>query len=312
MSEPILICAFNRPASLRRIIDVLRVTKPDQLFISVDGPRVANAHDRRAIEQVSRELERVDWPCRVRTRFLLDNLGVSAAVHSAISWFFDQVPRGIILEEDCLPTPSFFDFCSTVLSAFQNDRRVWLGCGTNHLVEWRSDEVDVFFSEGHIWGWMTWADRWESASLAVVRDNDTQLLSAKTYFGRNWRYRRKLILLARARKIDSWAVPWLLVVAKNNGLCALPARNLVTNIGHARDASHTRGSSRFANLPPDGAGMTFTRFAEVEMDRQFQDRWAVLIWREHLYQRGGNLIKSFVRRLPPRLPAARTSGQRSD
>ncbi len=38
----------------------------------------------------------------------------------AITWFFDQVEEGIILEDDCVPLPDFFPYCARADSKSQH------------------------------------------------------------------------------------------------------------------------------------------------------------------------------------------------
>ncbi len=298
MSEAVLVCAFNRVEAARAVLEVVARSRPAALFYAVDGPRTEVAGDNEVVHAVRGLVDEVDWPCAVHTRFLGDHAGLAAAMHGAIDWFFSHVERGIIVEDDCLPSLAFFPFCSRVLDRFETDRRVWLACGTNHLTRWRADEVDVFFSEAHIWGWATWADRWAHARLDSLDDLDAVEDAVATYYGPNWRYRRHLIELVRRGVADSWAIPWLSVVARHGGLCALPARNLVANVGHGALGTHTLGRSRFAGLPTAADNTTFTRFDAVRFDRRYQRRWALAISAERVNHRIRGTVKRMLFRLP--------------
>lgn len=52
---------------------------------------------------------------------------------------------------------------------------------------------------------------------------------------------------------DSWAYRWLLVCQVNNGLTALPNKNLVKNIGFGDDATHTKNSD-IVSIASEGIG----------------------------------------------------------
>src|SRR5687767_15748163 len=103
MQTPVLFLIFNRPDTTARVFEAIRSAKPRNLYIAADGPR-ENKPGEAAICKVTREIAtKVDWPCEVKTLYRDTNLGCRSAVSSAITWFFQQVEEGIILEDDCLP-----------------------------------------------------------------------------------------------------------------------------------------------------------------------------------------------------------------
>ena len=55
-------------------------------------------------------LNEVDWPCQVRTLFHTQNLGAKVGVSSAIAWMLESESEGIILDDDVVPLPSFYQF----------------------------------------------------------------------------------------------------------------------------------------------------------------------------------------------------------
>ena len=50
-------------------------------------------------------------------------------------------------------------------------------------------------------------------------------------------------------RIDTWDYQWMFSCWLNHALTALPAANLVSNIGFGFGAAHTGATSRFSNLP---------------------------------------------------------------
>ena len=130
-NTPILYLVFNRPGSTQITFEILRKLKPKYLFIGADGPRDGNSEDKRNCNRVKNIIETVDWDCRLHKLFRNNNLGCKRAVSEAIGWFFDQVEKGIILEDDCLPNQSFFRFCSELLEKYKDDNRVGLISGNN-------------------------------------------------------------------------------------------------------------------------------------------------------------------------------------
>jgi hypothetical protein len=158
----VLLVAFARPDLLRRVLAQVREARPSRVFVSVDGPRPERADDAAATAACHAVAAEIDWPCEVKTRFLNENHGCKLAVSGAISWFFEQVEEGIILEEDCVPGAAFFSFCAELLERYRDDARVGLISGNNFLpgALWR-DEGHGFTRYAFIWGWATWRRAWE-------------------------------------------------------------------------------------------------------------------------------------------------------
>src|SRR5688572_27481072 len=108
LDTPILFIVFNRPDTTEKVFERIRSVQPRKLFIAADGPRLNHATDRTRCAAVKSIVSQIDWPCELHTLFREQNLGCGKAVSSAISWFFEQVEQGIILEDDTLPRKSFF------------------------------------------------------------------------------------------------------------------------------------------------------------------------------------------------------------
>ena len=106
---------FNRPDVTSKVFERIREVKPRYLYIAADGPRLNHPEDNQKCEEVRKIVAAVDWDCELTTLFREENLGCGLAVSQAITWFFDQVEEGIILEDDILPERDFFFFCSSLL-----------------------------------------------------------------------------------------------------------------------------------------------------------------------------------------------------
>ena len=76
-------------------------------------------------------IERVDWPCKITRCYSDCNIGLRRNVSEGLGWVFSQTERAIILEDDCLPHPSFFPFCEELLERYAEDRHVAMIGGTN-------------------------------------------------------------------------------------------------------------------------------------------------------------------------------------
>ena len=242
---PVLILAWRRPHTLRQVINALRLLKPTQLYVACDGAN-PDRHDEVDKVEATRILieQEIDWPCELY-RFYSDvNQGCRLGVSRAISWFFEHVEEGIILEDDCVPHPDFFIFCANLLDRYRYDMRVWCLSGNNFQDGTWSGYGDYFFSQIPMcWGWATWRSRWEHYDSDLIRWPDSLNLNLmgslfpdpvmRSYWFHIWQK------LWSDSTPDSWAYRWAFTCVVNRGLTALPKVNLVKNIGFGSDATHT-------------------------------------------------------------------------
>lgn len=129
---PVLLLIFNRPAETFMLVERLRLLRPRQVYVFADGPRVNHPEDAALCESTRSTLAAIDWPCSLRKLQMKANLGCIRSVLSAVTWFFQQVPAGIILEDDCIPSLSFFPFCQMLLDHYREDKKVF------HISGWSS------------------------------------------------------------------------------------------------------------------------------------------------------------------------------
>ena len=124
MRTPVAFLIFNRPDATRRVFESIRDAKPPLLLVVADGPRPDRPDDSRACAEARSLIDRVDWNCEVRTNYSDVNLGCGKRVSSGIDWVFQQVEEAIILEDDCVPDPTFFRFCEELLEKYRHDERI--------------------------------------------------------------------------------------------------------------------------------------------------------------------------------------------
>lgn len=253
METPVLLLVYNRLDTLQRVWEVLRTVKPRYLFISADGPRPTPEERERT--QAVRDFVRsqIDWRCDAAFNFFPDNQGCKMGVAGGISWFFSQVERGIILEDDVVPHPSFFRFASTMLEKYDTEPRVGGIGGLQLFPGWRyfSGAWD-FIRLPLIWGWATWRRIWQHYSPTL---SDWPRLKAQHFPDTRFhdpaygRYMRRFMDIVHAGG-DTWDVQLAILFLRENWLFVIPAVNLVRNIGHGHPlAYHTTKRSWVTQLP---------------------------------------------------------------
>ncbi len=251
----VLLVIFNRPDTTRLVFEAIRKARPPRLYIAADGPRPHEEADIEKCKEARMIQHEVDWECEVSTLYSDSNLNCGRGPSTAFTWFFEHEEEGIILEDDCLPSQSFFWFCQELLERYRSDSRIMHIGGNNFLNGWQKDQsYSYYFSNsGHIWGWATWRRAWK------MFDYNIQLypqLKEENYFGSFFSntlekfYRlRKFDKTINSNQVDWWDYQWDFARYVNAGLSIVPKINLVRNLGFGNNATHTQnGNSKSARL----------------------------------------------------------------
>ena len=143
---PVLLIAFNRVDTLAEVIRALAPVAPPRMYVAADGPRAGRPDEAERCALVRRMLTDLPWRCEIKTRFLDANAGCARGVSGAISWFFEQESEGIVLEDDCVPDPSFFPYCAEMLERFRTHERVMSVLGTRSSAVRPSQKSSYTFS----------------------------------------------------------------------------------------------------------------------------------------------------------------------
>lgn len=257
MNTAILFLVFNRPETTRRAFEAIRAARPSRLYVSADGPRASRVGEAERCAEVRRIATDVDWPCTVETLFRDENLGCKNGVASGIDWFFEHEAEGIILEDDIIPVPSFFAYCSALLERYRDDPKVSMISGCNLIGNLHGADTSYVFSRYlHVWGWASWRRSWSNYDVAMKQWPSA---AAATQLSRVLGGRPAAIAhwtavfdqVARG-EIDTWDYQWLFTSWMQDQVAIFPAATLVENIGFGSDATHTHGppSAALANPVP--------------------------------------------------------------
>lgn len=236
---PVLFLIHRRPQLTARSFAAIRQARPEHLLVAADGP------EDDALCQETRRLvkEGIDWPCNVQTRFSATRLGCRNAVSQALDWAFAEHERVIVLEDDCLPEPSFFCFCTELLAHYQDGERVMQICGSNLSGHAAQDGCSYYSSRfATIWGWASWRRAWKQHDATLKKwgeqRSDTYWKSGCTFSGEaDWR--KKMYDGVYAGKIDAWSIAWEFARQNSNGVSLISSVNLISNIGWGQEATHT-------------------------------------------------------------------------
>ncbi|MCC5468074.1 glycosyltransferase family A protein [Pelosinus baikalensis] len=270
LTTPVVLLVFNRPHTTEQVFKEIRNAKPPKLLIVADGPRTDRSEEVEKCAAVRAIVEQVDWDCQVLINYSDINLGCRKRVASGLDWVFDRVDEAIILEDDCVPHPTFFHFCQELLERYRTDERVMTISGNNFQYGRRRTKYSYYFSRyAHLWGWATWRRAWNSYDVDMkmwqeIRDGawlfdilgstrpefqDGQYQINISRSIRTVQYWHDIFEHTYKGRIDTWDYQLLFASWLQNGLHVLPNINLVSNIGFGPEATHTKVISQCANLP---------------------------------------------------------------
>jgi hypothetical protein len=249
LTTAVLLVIFNRPDTTRLVFEAIRKARPPRLYIAADGPRPHVEGDEVKCMEARMIQYEVDWECEVKTMYSETNLNCGIGPSSAFTWFFEHEEEGIILEDDCLPSQSFFWFCQELLTLYRNDTRIMHIGGNNFLRGWQHDpDYSYYFSRsGHIWGWATWRRAWQKFDYKLTFYDEVK---RSKYFDNFFLnpiekiYRlRKFDKTVTAARVDWWDYQWDFARYVNSGLSIVPKYNLVRNLGFGENATHTQNGN---------------------------------------------------------------------
>jgi hypothetical protein len=251
-STPVVFLIFRRPDLTALVFEVIRQVQPAKLLVVADGPR--DESEAFLCQQTRALTEQIDWDCEVLRNYADVNLGCRKRVSSGLNWAFEQVEEAIILEDDCLPHPSFFKYCQELLAHYRDDKRIWCINGNNFQDgKWRGDGSYYFSRYNHCWGWATWRRAWkyydkdlegwpplQASGLlsSIFEDPDEQ-----RYWTQIWDR------LYTENQPDTWDYQWTFNCMSNSSLSVTPNVNLVSNLGFRFDGTHTASDSNLAAMP---------------------------------------------------------------
>ena len=298
-ATPVVLFVFRRPDVTRRNLEVLRKVRPEMLFVVADGPRPDRPEEAERVAAVRALVDdAIDWDCKVEKRYADRNLGLEASIELGLDWVFSQVDRAIVLEDDCIPEPTFFPFCDELLERYAAESRIWQISGDAHTVPtplFRGRSYD-FSTWASVWGWATWADRWHAHRADFYRDHagaedrvDALPRTAPAVrrapavphpdgIVREAALRHFTQVAAESDgDLRGWDHHWWVTIMARQGLSIMPAVTLVQHDGYGEGATHTRSARPVFPSEP----MTFPLIHpdRIELNRDVEGELELLLLR---------------------------------
>lgn len=251
--SPVAIIVYNRPEKALIVLKQIHKYQPKELFVIADGPKLNDVLDKKKCEKVKRLINSLEWDCKVNINYSSHNLGLKKRVISGLNWVFQSVESAIILEDDCVPSEDFFSFCDEMLAFYKNNTKVGCITGVNFQDGIIRGKGSYYFSKyNHCWGWASWRRSWDLFSEDL--NFWPEYKKSKDWKKKFNLYREKLFWTKHfdycyEDDVNSWAANWTLSLFLNNSITVTPQKNLVSNIGHGIDSTHTQDSdSKYSNM----------------------------------------------------------------
>ena len=265
---------FNRPHCTEQLVHALAVVSPANLFVIADGPR--NASDIELCKQTRAIIDQIDWPCNILKLYATSNMGCRESIPNGLNWVFEHVDTCIILEDDCIPQPSFFPFCQELLSRYKHDERVMTigghrSDGPNEL----GTESYYFSKYPSIWGWATWKEKWAKYDLSMSQwpelknsnwlNKILKAPKAVAYWNRMFNHMKN--------GLDTWDYALAYSCWLHNGLSIRSRVNMISNVGFGKDATHTHQTEMADNYAnPIDIKFPLKHPTSISIDKEMDDR----------------------------------------
>lgn len=270
-TTPVAFIVFNRPDKAERVLKAVAAYRPERVFVIADGARADRPDDIERTEATLAVFDRIDWPCDLMMNVAPTNMGVDPRIVSGITWVFEHVEDAIILEDDCVPHPSFFRFAHEMLERYRDEPRVMTVSGNNFADGYRRGNDSYHFSRFPLTtGFATWRRAWghytdDVSQLANVGDiSELRALFASHDQADYW---HRLYELHASGQRAAWDQRWCLCSMANDGLTVVPNWNLIENIGFTPDATHIKAPTLFSVVKAVEIPVPLVHPSAIEPDR---------------------------------------------
>ena len=242
----VLLLFFNRSDTFQQVFEAVRQARPSKLFLYQDGPR--GERDREGIE-ACREIasdEHIDWECEVHRMYQEKNYGCDPSEYISQKWAFSIVDKCMVLEDDDVPSQSFFPFCKEMLDRYEHDERITMIAGFNHEEQTDAPYDYLFTTAFSIWGWASWRRVFERCEVGYpVADDAFNMHQLEAYVANRHEGGKEMLKKLYKHKASGNPIYETLIwtaCTLNSGLTIVPTKNLIHNTAVSEESAHFQSS----------------------------------------------------------------------
>lgn len=256
MNTPILLITFNRPNHTRQVLSAILSSEVKELYVFQDGMREDNVADKEKCQKVCEVIQELTTSANVNlhTFYSDKNLGCGPGPAAAISWFFENVEQGIIIEDDAIPSTDFFPYAGELLDKYKDDKDV-RAIASMKILKKSYGSGSYYFSmmNRNLCAWATWKRAWQDfdytlSGITRKRLNSTLKSYRATYLEREYWCDLLKPLQKDGMNCSSWDIQFLMSIWLHRGKGICPNNNLSSNIGFS-EGTHTDENNVASNLP---------------------------------------------------------------
>lgn len=261
---PIVLFTYNRLWHTHQTIKALQkneLAKESELFIYSDGGK--DEESWKKVNEVREYLKTIQGFKNITIIEQEKNLGLADSIISGVTKIINQYGKIIVLEDDIVTSPYFLRFMNDALDFYENEEKVWHIGGYVPNINFESNE-DCFFNRTmYCWGWATWSNRWAHFSRdinSLDKQLDSQLIIKQLNLDGSNDGVYDQFVANKLNRIKTWAVFWYINIFLNNGLCLIPKRSFIRNIGNDGSGTNCDNTKRYNSFISDTYGAKYSTF----------------------------------------------------
>jgi hypothetical protein len=282
LDTPVAILIFRRPSQTRKLIDSLRLVSPKKIYVIADGAREGVAGEAQLVDNARLEIAKIDWPTEIIRVYSDKNLGLRERTLTGLDFVFDRETDAIILEDDCIPSLSFFQFSSELLDRYKEDTEVSMICGSNFSPMPKLSDAYFFYTGCFIWGWASWARTWQDfrRSPQVEKWSEGEQKEIMQTFSSAIASRAFKPLMFLAEGLNTWDVSFDVFLRMRGYVSIVPNINLVANIGFGDGSTNTKFESLDSQSISEAMAFPLNHPGKIEASVTLEKK----MWRMRLFR----------------------------
>lgn len=243
----VLLVFFTRHEQFSKVFQQVKEARPSELFLYQDGAREGRSDDEANIQKCRDIALDIDWDCKVHTLFQVENFGCDPSGYIAQTWAFSKTDKCIVIEDDDVPSVSFFYFCKELLEKYEDDKRITMITGLNVDGITNYCPYSYFFSSTSftVGCWASWkrvVNGWDKEYSFLNDEYSLRLLKLKIA---EQKFSPGFINSCRVHHesgIEHFETIMISNQLLRSGMTIIPKKNMVQNIGLTGEATHTTTS----------------------------------------------------------------------
>lgn len=241
---PVLMIFFCRDEQLQKVFEQVKKARPSKLYLYQDGARMGRQDDIEGIERCRAIVDdsQIDWQCEVHRFYQEKNYGCDPSEYIAQKWMFEYEEMGIVLEDDDVPSQSFFPFCKELLEKYKDDIRINMICGMNNTGISKDCDTSYFFTKkGSIWGWASWRrvlDQWDEKYTWLEQQEKCDIIKKQIPKKQYENYLKTAITHRESGRAHYESIN-AAAMFLNDSYNIVPKYNMISNIGISKESTHS-------------------------------------------------------------------------